>query len=73
MKLDLLYKIHGVRIGGDKGYAILPYEYEIREAWGVTTTQHHSVESVSRPKSNILRIIVQKIILTFRALLERKE
>ena len=58
---------------GDNGFAILPYEYEIREAWGVTTTQYHSIESVHKPYMNLARIIIQKIIILFRNILDRKE
>jgi len=47
---------------GDNGYAILPYEYRIREAWGVTTTQYHSIESVHKPKFNFIRVILQLLI-----------
>lgn len=47
---------------GDNGCAILPYEYEIREAWGVTTTQYHAIESVKKPKLNLFRKIIQHIV-----------
>lgn len=58
---------------GDNGYAILPYEYRIREAWGVTTTERHSEESVTTPCMNFARTIIQKIIIFFRKTFERKE
>lgn len=47
---------------GDNGCAILPYEYDIREAWGVTMTDYHAIESVKKPSLNLFRTILQKII-----------
>ena len=58
---------------GDNGYAILPYEYEIREAWGVTTTQYHSVESVKKPSFNFIRCLIQIIIKAFMKMHEDKK
>ena len=58
---------------GDNGYAILPYEYEIREAWGVTTTQCHAIESVHKPSFSPIRTLIQSIINLFRKIFSRKE
>lgn len=58
---------------GDKGCAILPYEYEINEAWGVTFTNYHATTSVSKPKFSPIRSIIQAIINFVKTILSRKE
>jgi hypothetical protein len=46
---------------GDKGLAILPYDYEIREAWGVTYNTEPT-KNIAKPKFNLIRTIIQKLI-----------
>lgn len=58
---------------GDNGYAILPYEYEIREAWGVTTTEKYAEESVKKPNFNFIRCLIQYIIKLFVGIHQDKQ
>lgn len=55
---------------GDKGFAILPYEYKIQEAWGVTLTEFQKENDVKKPTFNIIRkiimIIIQALTKTFK-------
>ena len=55
---------------GDKGFAILPYEYKIQEAWGVTLTEFQKENDVKKPAFNIIRkiimIIIQALTKTFK-------
>lgn len=46
---------------GDKGIAILPYEYKIQEAWGVTLSTFEN-EDIKKPSFNIVRKIIMFII-----------
>lgn len=47
---------------GNQGLAILPYEYKIQEAWGVTITEYQKETEVKKPTFNILRKIIMFII-----------
>ena len=51
---------------GDNGTAILPYEYPIEEAWGITFNTNEVYDSTKKPKLYWLRVLVQKIITLFR-------
>lgn len=55
---------------GDNGLAILPYEYEIREAWGVTTTDYHKNNDIKKPAFNIIRKILMFIFNMITHILE---
>lgn len=54
---------------GIKGLAVLPYEYDIREAWGVTLPNKLPNEeglSILKPKCYILRKLLQLILEYFK-------
>ena len=51
---------------GDNGTAILPYEYTIEEAWGITFNANEVYNSTKKPKLYWLRVLIQKIIALFR-------
>ena len=51
---------------GDKGFAILPYEYNIVEAWGVTFTEYHKINDVKKPKFNLIRSLIMFIYKILR-------
>ena len=46
---------------GNNGTAILPYEYRVEEAWGVTLDEKQAKTSLEKPKFNFLRVILMKI------------
>jgi hypothetical protein len=46
---------------GDKGFAILPYEYNIVEAWGVTFTDYHRRVDVKQPRFNLVRKLLMSL------------
>lgn len=55
------------KIGGKNGLAILPYEYEIREAWGVTmddnvSTTQDTNEDIKKPALYIIRKFIMWIV-----------
>lgn len=49
---------------GDKGTAILPYEYTIREAWGVTldTTLKSKDTDVKKPSFSLIRALIMFLL-----------
>lgn len=47
-----------MNLGGNLGKAILPYQYKISEAWGVSLDKNNII----KPKFNIIRLLAQKII-----------
>jgi len=51
---------------GDRGFAILPYEYKINEAWGVTLEGTPKKQEIFRPFLYALREILMKIIELFK-------
>lgn len=53
---------------GDKGTAILPYEYVIREAWGVTIDEN--AKDIKKPAFNIIRQILMILINTIKILIK---
>ena len=55
---------------GDKGLAILPYEYVIKEAWGVTLTEKQAQEDIKKPSFNIVRQFIMFIIKILSELLK---
>lgn len=56
---------------GDKGTAILPYEYEIKEAWGLTLANQPKDNTIVKPKFNFIRRVLQIIIEVIKALLNK--
>ena len=55
---------------GNEGCGILPYEYRIDEAWGVSLNDQAD-NSVKKPAFYLLRIILQKLIDFIGQLLRR--
>ena len=51
---------------GDGGLAILPYEYDIVEAWGVTFTDYHKRVDVKQPMFNIIRKVLMSLYKLMR-------
>lgn len=51
---------------GDHGTAILPYEHDIKEAWGVVLYDSINQFDAKKPKFYWLRNLIQKIIELFR-------
>ena len=51
---------------GDKGFAILPFDYKINEAWGVSFDDGKEKVKIEKPFLFALRQILQVIIETFR-------
>ena len=56
---------------GQNGTAILPYEYEIKEAWGVTYTEQQT-EDIKKPAYYFIRKLFMKIIKFIKSLLKEK-
>ena len=54
-------ELMAVKAGGDNGCAILPYEYPISEAWGITLNENIK-EDVKKPAYYTIRKIIQAII-----------
>lgn len=55
----------GTNFGKD-GIAILPYEYNIKEAWGITISENSKNFAISKPKLFTIRKILQFIINFYR-------
>lgn len=55
---------------GDNGYCILPYEYPIVEAWGVTLNEFEAINEVKKPKFYIIRKILMFIYKLINELLK---
>lgn len=55
---------------GNNGTAILPYEYEIKEAWGVTMTDYQANNDVKKPVFNIIRTIIMALYNFIKSIFE---
>lgn len=55
---------------GDKGTAVLPYEYEIKEAWGITINSTSAETDVKKPTCNWLRTLIMGLYNAIKALFE---
>lgn len=58
------------KLWGDKGKAILPYEYNIREAWGVSIDTDVENQDIKKPTFNLIRRLIMFLINLLKILLE---
>lgn len=55
---------------GNNGTAILPYEYQIKEAWAVTTSDYITTEDIKKPNLSIIRNLIMIIIKLLKKLIK---
>ena len=53
---------------GNDGTAILPYEYEIKEAWGITVDDISASNDVKKPSFSLLRTLIMFIYNIFKSI-----